>query len=143
MYILSLYFSLSLSLSPAMDSHHLFKCRGTFVGHAVCFPDSNNQHYTSQTMISPSLSHLPSFLPSSLPSFPLGSSLGSVCIRRHAFQCIFRQYNQGTCSLFNYPPYISTLILYITSLYALLNYTQCYTRLWARLRHYSRLVYCA
>lgn len=25
-----------LFLSTAMDTHHLFKCKGTFVGHAVC-----------------------------------------------------------------------------------------------------------
>ena len=48
--------------------------------------------------------------PPPLPTRPLGSCLGFVRIRRHAVQCIFWQYNQGTCTctcaLYNHPPYV-------------------------------------
>lgn len=47
------------------------------------------------------------FLP---PLLPLGSGLGSVCVRRYAIQCILWQYNQGTCHVLS--PLIGRCWLY-------------------------------
>ena len=131
-----------------MDTHHLFKCKGTFVGHAV----SSLQHSpTIHTVLS--IPHtvlitpnVPLVLSPQHPYIDIdrhsictcvhctcrlwwllwlccsGPSVGIMCGGRHAIQCLLRQYHQGGGKLL---PVLSSLLSSLSPPSSL-PYSLCY-----------------
>ena len=143
-----------------MDTHHLFKCKGTFVGHAV----SSLQHSpTIHTVLS--IPHTVLITPTvplvNSPQHPYididrhsictcvhctcrlwwllwlccsGPSVGIMCGGRHAIQCLLRQYHQGGGKLL---PVLSSLLSSLSPPSSL-PYSLCYIHTYI----HFKVLYC-